>query len=74
MSCSADKEPVTRRRRKAKPRTKSKAGPNPTLPDPDTIIEEKQLTSPKGRTYRVIVTDQVDGYEEPKRPPKKRRK
>lgn len=44
-------------------------GPSPPgaseVPDPETVAAEFTLTSPKGRTYRVLRTNQVDGYETP---------
>lgn len=35
------------------------------LPSADSIISETTLTSPKGRVYRVIRTNQQDPYDEP---------
>jgi hypothetical protein len=35
------------------------------LPSADSIISEKTLTSPKGRVYRIIKTNQTDAYDEP---------
>lgn len=77
MPRSSDKEPTTGHKKKSgKSGSKSKSKPTPRqdLPDAKSIIDEVQFTSPKGRTYRIIVTNEVDEYEEPKHPPKKRRK
>src|SRR6478609_4685573 len=52
-------------------KAKSDATPTPTstppqdLPDPDTIIAEVPITSPKGNTYRILVTNQTDEYDPP---------
>lgn len=37
------------------------------LPDEDHIIGEKDFTSPKGNKYRIILSDELDAYEEPDR-------
>ncbi len=37
----------------------------PGEPDPKSILYEKPFVSPKGHHYDIIVTDQVDPYEEP---------
>ena len=57
------------------PRGQQKATPDATpasiptppqdLPDPDTIITEVPFTSPKGNTYRILVTNQTDEYDPP---------
>jgi hypothetical protein len=39
--------------------------PPQDLPDPDTVITEVPFTSPKGHTYRIIVTNQTDQYDPP---------
>jgi hypothetical protein len=36
----------------------------PGTPDPGSILYEKPFVSPKGHGYRIIVTDEVDPYEE----------
>jgi hypothetical protein len=35
------------------------------VPSPDSVISETTITSPKGRVYRVIRTNQKDAYDEP---------
>ena len=35
------------------------------LPDPDSVISEEVLTSPKGRRYRVLRTTETDAYDRP---------
>lgn len=48
--------------------------PPQDLPDADTVITEVPFTSPKGNTYRIIVTNQTDEYDPPvvaEPPPKK---
>jgi hypothetical protein len=37
--------------------------PNPGLPDPNTVVSERILVSPKGRRYRVITTTERDPYD-----------
>jgi hypothetical protein len=50
----------------------------PGLPDPASVVAVKTFTSPKGRQYRIIETDETDAYDPPltgvsKGPRKKRR-
>ena len=44
----------------------------PGRPDEESVIEEKEFTSPKGNRYRVIRTDETDPYDAPL-PPEGRR-
>jgi hypothetical protein len=37
----------------------------PGLPDPSSIVSVKTFTSPKGRRYRIIETDEPDAYDAP---------
>jgi len=37
------------------------------LPAKKSILEEKVYVSPKGGTYRILRTNEVDEYEEPKK-------
>jgi hypothetical protein len=37
----------------------------PGEPDPKSILYKKPFVSPKGHKYNIIVTDEVDPYEEP---------
>jgi hypothetical protein len=46
--------------------TKKKAR-RPGLPAEESIVEEKVFVSPKGATYRILRTTEVDEYEEPKK-------
>jgi hypothetical protein len=39
----------------------------PGLPAPSSIVSVKTFTSPKGRRYRIIETDEADGYDPPVR-------
>ena len=76
MPRSPDKKPAgSGGKDKAPADTGPKPLPNPDLPDPESIIDEISFTSPKGHTYRILVTDELDAYEEPKqkRSRKKRR-
>jgi hypothetical protein len=41
--------------------------------DPDSVVSESTFTSPKGNKYRVITTDEMDPYDKPEKPPKKKR-
>jgi hypothetical protein len=63
-------------RRKKKP---TQADPPPTpkepaIPNPDSVVSETTITSPKGNRYRVIQTTEVDEYEEKPAPKKRKRK
>lgn len=44
----------------------------PGLPDEESVLSEKTFTSPKGKRYRIIETDETDPYDSPL-PPEKRR-
>jgi hypothetical protein len=48
--------------------------PRAGLPAEDSIIGEKRLRSPKGRVYRILITDEMDAYDKPERTRKKRRR
>jgi hypothetical protein len=37
----------------------------PGLPSPDTVVEVSELTSPSGKTYRLLKTNQRDPYDPP---------
>jgi hypothetical protein len=36
----------------------------PGLPDADSVLAEETLTSPKGRQYRILKTNQSDPYDD----------
>ena len=40
------------------------AAARPGLPDPTSVVSEKEFTSPKGGRYRVLRTTETDAYEE----------
>lgn len=44
----------------------------PGMPDEASVLSEKTFTSPKGKRYRIIKTDETDPYDAPQ-PPEKRR-
>jgi len=46
---------------------KKKKPVRPGLPAEESIVEEKVFVSPKGATYRILRTNEVDGYEEKKK-------
>jgi hypothetical protein len=50
------------------------SAPGLDLPDPDSVVEKRYFTSPKGNRYEILVTDEGDVYDKPERPRKKRRK
>ena len=67
--------------RKKKPENPPAPPPSPSaaeqerpVPDPDSIVSEKTMTSPKGTRYRVIETTETDEYEEPAARKRKRKK
>jgi hypothetical protein len=43
------------------------------MPNEASVLSEKEFTSPGGRQYRIIKTDEKDPYDAPA-PPGKRRK
>jgi hypothetical protein len=43
------------------------------LPSPETVVSETEITSPKGRVYRVIKTNQTDPYDKPAKKPARRK-
>ena len=51
---------MTTKAKKKKPR-------RPGLPAKESIVEEKVYATPKGATYRILRTTEVDEYEEPGR-------
>jgi hypothetical protein len=42
-----------------------KPRPRKRLPSQDTILSESTLTSPQGKVYRVLRTNQTDAYDPP---------
>ncbi|HYO50831.1 MAG TPA: hypothetical protein VEW94_13345 [Chloroflexia bacterium] len=71
MPRSSRKKTTNSRKEKAAPKSEALPLPPQDLPDPESVIAEVPFTSPKGNTYRIIITDEVDAYEEPERPPEK---
>ena len=37
----------------------------PGSPDEATVVSEETLTSPKGRQYHILRTNQMDAYDDP---------
>ena len=37
----------------------------PGLPNKASVLSEKEFTSPKGKHYRIIRTDEMDPYDAP---------
>jgi hypothetical protein len=50
---------------KRKGRKMSGKAPNPGLPDPESVVSERVLISPKGRRYRILRTTEKDSYDPP---------
>jgi hypothetical protein len=80
---ATSKEPTTSRKRKRKPRTRPTPAPGSeardleSLLDPDSILGRVHFTTPKGNTYEMIITDQMEQYDEPEslpRPERRRKK
>jgi hypothetical protein len=46
-------------------RAPDQAAEQPGLPDPGSIVEETQFTSPKGKQYRILKTNERDAYDAP---------
>jgi hypothetical protein len=42
------------------------------MPAPDSVISETTFVSPKGNVYRILKTNEVDDYDKPLQPQKKR--
>jgi hypothetical protein len=45
----------------------------PGMPDEASVLSEKTFTSPKGKQYRIIKTDEMDPYDASMPPKEKRR-
>ena len=46
-------------------KTPDTAEEHPGLPDPRSVVEETGFTSPKGKHYRILKTDERDAYDAP---------
>jgi hypothetical protein len=46
----------------------------PGMPNEASVLSEKTFTSPKGKQYRIIKTDEMDPYDAPAPPKAKRRR
>ena len=58
---------------KSKGATESAEGKRrPGTPNKASVLSEKAFTSPKGKHYRIIKTDETDPYDAPA-PPKEQR-
>jgi hypothetical protein len=44
------------------------------MPNEASVLSEKTFTSPKGKQYRIIKTDEMDPYDAPAPPKAKRRR
>ena len=44
----------------------------PGMPNKASVLSEKVFTSPTGKHYRIIRTDEMDTYDAPVRPKKQR--
>ena len=42
-----------------------KAKGRPGMPNKESVLSEKAFTSPKGKRYRIISTDEIDPYDAP---------
>ena len=42
-----------------------KAEGRPGMPNKASVLSEKAFTSPKGKRYRIIRTDEIDSYDAP---------
>ena len=48
--------------------------PRAGMPAQDSIISETTFVSPKGKVYRILKTNEMDAYDEPLPPQKRRRR
>ena len=60
--CAADETPSS------KPEPPSRSG----KPKRESVLSETPFKSPKGRTYRIIRTDERDPYDKPVKPEEER--
>jgi hypothetical protein len=44
----------------------------PGMPNETSVLSEKAFTSPKGKKYRIIKTDETDPYDAPLSPKERR--
>ena len=44
----------------------------PGMPNEMSVLSEQAFTSPKGKNYRIIKTDETDPYDAPLRPKERR--
>jgi hypothetical protein len=44
----------------------------PGMPNETSVLSEKAFTSPKGKRYRIIKTDETDPYDAPLSPKEQR--
>lgn len=44
------------------------------VPPPEAVVEKLEFVSPKGNRYTILRTNEVDGYEEPPKRPRSRRR
>ena len=56
-----DRASAKRKRAPLQRRAKSAPG----LPNPQSVIAEKSLISPKGNVYRILTTTETDPYDPP---------
>lgn len=57
---AGNKTPARRSSKRASPR-------HPWLPDANDVVESKTFTSPKGRKYRILRTEETDESDAPKK-------
>jgi len=51
---------TTRRKTTSKKKKKPRRG----LPDPESVVDVLEMVSPTGKPFRILRTNEVDGYEE----------
>jgi hypothetical protein len=67
-----DKKDRTSSASNGSPESADESRARPGLPDEASVLSEKAFTSPKGKEYRIIKTDETDPYDAPL-PPKEQR-
>ena len=67
-----DKKDRASRASDGSPDSADESSRRPGLPDEKSVLSERMFTSPKGKKYRIIETEETDPYNAPQ-PPEERR-
>jgi hypothetical protein len=67
-----DKKDRASHKRNGSPESAEENRDRPGMPDEKSVLSEKPFTSPKGKEYRIIRTDETDPYDAPLPPEEQR--